>query len=139
MWIMLFDPENISMILPNSKFARDKFLSATTIKSPTWKFWIFMFHFFLCARRGWYSPIHQFRNTDNMSCIIFHFIQKLLTLSCDIKMLMFGLLLPNRKWLGVKAYMLFMPSLIGLSGLPLMRDSISVKYVPNIPSVNNET
>ena len=121
------DPGNISIILPNGQFACDKFLSAITTKSPTWKFWVFIFHFFfLCARRGRYSAIYRFQNTDNMSCINFHFVRKLLILSCDIGMLTFGLLLPNRKWLGVKASISFMSSLIGIRGLPLMRDSISI-------------
>ena len=54
-------------------------------------------------------------------------------------MLTFALLLPNRKWLGVKVLMSFTRSLIGASGLPLMIGSISVKYVSNITSVNNES
>ena len=56
-----------------------------------------------------------------------------------MEMLTFALLLPNRKWLGVKVLMSFTPSLIGASGLPLMIGSISVKYVSNITSVNNES
>ena len=98
-----------------------------------------MFHFFLCVRRGRYSAIHRFQNTDNMLFINFHFTRKLLTLSCGIEMLTFGLLLPNRKWLGAKASISFTLPLIGTSGLLLMRDSISIKYVTNISSVNNES
>ena len=86
-----------------------------TTKTSTWKFRIFMFYFFLCVRRGRYFAIYRFQNTDNIFSITFHFVEKLLTLSCEIEMLTFGLL------------------------LPLMKDSILVKYVANISAVNNES